>query len=188
MAPVILLTRPAEDATALAGRIRAARPEARVLVSPLQRIDDLPVPPEAFARADGLIFTSRNGVRAWQRAGAPVRPCYCVGDATAALARAAGLDAISAEGNADALVARMQADAPGGRWLHLRGEHARGAVAGRLTTKGVRASEVVAYRQAAQELDDTVRWRLLAVLRRKHALHSTSPLNNLWPPETRSLH
>jgi len=106
---------------------------------------------------DGLIFTSRNGVRAYVALGGVPLPCYCVGPGTAAEARAAGLEATSADGDAVALEALIRADRPEGRWLHVHGEHVRADLAGRLTAAGIAVTGLAAYAQKAQPLSDAAR-------------------------------
>lgn len=155
MTPVILLTRPAPDSAAFAGALRARLPEARVVISPLLRIEWLgPLPDGAF---DGLIFTSRNGVRAYLALGGPLLPCYCVGPGTADEARAAGFRAAEATGDARSLEALIRADRPAGRWLHAHGRHVRVALAERLSDAGIAVTGCAIYDQVAQELDAPAR-------------------------------
>lgn len=154
MTPVILLTRPAPDSAAFAALLAERLPEVRVVISPLLRVEvtgDLP------AEADGLIFTSRNGVRAYAALGGPARPCYCVGPGTAAEARAAGFEAKSAGGDVSDLEALIRAEAPAGRWLHLHGRHVRGDLAGALRRAGIAAEGVAIYDQRAQPLSEEAR-------------------------------
>ncbi|MBU2959669.1 uroporphyrinogen-III synthase [Citreicella sp. C3M06] len=149
--PILLLTRPEPAArrflAAVSERVEGFHP----ILSPLLRIE--PHGPLPQTDAVGAIFTSANGVAAWQAlGGAPLPLCYTVGDATARAARAAGFAPISAQGNADALVALIRAQAPRGPLIHLRGTHSRGDVARRLTDAGIPVREAVIYDQPAQEL------------------------------------
>ncbi len=151
--PVILLTRPEVSSRNM---ITALAPSLgdRVTwcVSPLMDIELRPQLPD-LSGIRTLIFTSRNAIDAYVAAGGPRGlPCYTVGDATARIAHEAGLPAISAAGDADALVARILADHDHGRMLHLRGEHARGDVAARLRESGRAASEEVVYAQRPRPL------------------------------------
>lgn len=151
MQPVVLITRPDPDATALAEEIRLRWPALRVLVSPQQEIVFTPLPtPE---RGEELIFTSRNGVRAWIRSGltGPTR-AYCVGDATAEAAQAAGFSAISAGGTAEDLGKLIREEAPTARLVHLRGAVHRGDLAERLSAEGLAVRAVTAYRQQEKPL------------------------------------
>jgi len=145
MAPAFLLTRPAADSERFAGALRDRLREVRVVISPLADIRQTePVPPlGAFA---GVIFTSRNAARL--AAGlAPGLPAWTVGDATAAAAASGGFAPVSAGGDADALVARMSAEAPSGRWLHLHGAETRGEVVPRLAAAGIAAEGLAIYEQ-----------------------------------------
>ncbi len=156
MAPVpyVLLTRPAEPSARFAARLSARWPGLQVVISPLQEVRLLDwQPPETAAEA--LIFTSQNAVTAAARAGLRGL-AYCVGDQTAGLAAKAGFTAISARGEATALVARIAADGPKTVW-HLRGREARGDVAGQLRALGFQAFEAVVYEMAICPLDPFAR-------------------------------
>src|SRR5690606_6078123 len=106
--PVILLTRPEASSRRMAALL-AAKFGGRVgfCISPVMEI----VPDPRLPALDGirtLIFTSANGVAAYVSAlGPKTLPCYTVGDATARAAQEAGLKAISAGGDAEALIKRI---------------------------------------------------------------------------------
>ncbi len=150
----LLLTRPRAQSERFARDFAAALGrEIPMVISPLMEIvpRGLAVDPGAAA---GLIFTSENGVAAF--AGVEGRrhwPVWCVGERTAAAARAAGFADVSvAGGDAEALVAEILAARPAGPLLHLRGAHAAGDVAGRLTAGGMQTTAAVVYDQRAQAL------------------------------------
>lgn len=153
--PVILLTRPEASSRRMAA-ILTARFGDRVdlCLSPLMNI----VLDARLPNLDGirtLIFTSANGVAAYLAAQGPkTLPCYTVGDATAHTAQEAGLRATSAGGDAEALIARIMADNAPGPMLHLRGAHARGDIAERLSAQGCPVSQAIVYHQHAQPLSD----------------------------------
>ncbi len=121
-----------------------------IVISPLIKIEMLQKT-ASIEQYSGLIFTSENGVRAfqhnWQNTDLPA---WCVGDRTAKAASRAGLSARSAKGDAGNLVDMIISDAPTGCLLHLRGEHTRGAVASSLQAAGVKAEERIVYRQSPQ--------------------------------------
>jgi uroporphyrinogen-III synthase len=108
-----------------------------------------------------VILTSETGVEAAARLRAlgrrlPKR-AICVGDRTAAVARGAGFDATSAQGDAEVLIALiLQGDDPG-PFLHLRGRDARGDIAPRLAAKGRPAHAAIVYQQVAQPLNAQAR-------------------------------
>ena len=94
---------------------------------------------------DAAIFTSKAGVSF-----APVgdgRVAYCVGDATAQLAKDAGYAPLSANGSAEDLVALILNEAPTISLLHIRGEISHGNVTERLVAQGISCTDVVAYRK-----------------------------------------
>ena len=144
----ILVTRPLEQAQRFAKQCQARFGSvAELVVSPLMEIrflkDD-----RSLATFQRVIFTSANGVRGFVRNWPKEKPpAWCVGKRTAQQAQAAGLATVSGEGTAADLVRRIKAAAPGGRLLHLRGEHARGDVAQRLRAAGLEAEECIIYRQ-----------------------------------------
>lgn len=148
--PTILLTRPADAAARFAATCRGVFGDrVAIVIAPLVEI--VPVADGAMPDGvDGLIFTSEAGV-SWFADHAARRdlPAWCVGDRTARAARAVGLTARSAGGDAETLIAAMRADAPGGRWLHLHGQDTRGDVAARLRAAGIDAVGRAVYAQRA---------------------------------------
>ncbi|MCA0920236.1 uroporphyrinogen-III synthase [Pseudooceanicola nanhaiensis] len=155
MKPAFLLTRPAEDARVMAAQLAAQWPEAPVVISPLQRIVFAGALPD-LGGIDRLVFTSRNGVRAWSACGGPPLPAYTVGEATAAAARAAGHTADVLGGDVDALGAALidmarTGGCPGGL-LHVHGVNVRGNLVERLAAAGLSARGAALYDQKAQPL------------------------------------
>jgi uroporphyrinogen-III synthase len=154
LAPVpVLLTRPIAEARAFAlALIQHFGPRVQPVLAPLMAVEYLapPLPPDPFA---GVIFTSAAAVEAALRIGADLpKDAWCVGRKTADRAAAAGFNALSADGDADALVSAILVAPPQGRLLHLRGQDVRGAVAERLNSAGIETVSVTVYRQEAQPL------------------------------------
>jgi uroporphyrinogen-III synthase len=152
MVAILLLTRPAAASARTKAEVARLRPGVRVIESPVMEI--VPVP---FALGDmvpgAVVLTSENGAAV--ASGLGLRPgtrAWCVGGRTTEVARAAGFDAISAEGDAEALLALILSAADEGALLHLRGEHARGDIAPRLRAAGRNAADAVVYRQEARVL------------------------------------
>jgi uroporphyrinogen-III synthase len=143
----LLVTRPLDDAQALADRLEAGGHEA--LVEPLLTIaPDLAAPlPLDGARA--LLFTSANGVRAFAlRSPRRDLPVFAVGAATAAAARAVGFAAVEeAGGDVDALAGLVAARlAPGDAPLvHVAGKVVAGDLAGRLEQRGFAVRRATLY-------------------------------------------
>ena len=153
-APVpVLLTRPLAEARAFAAAL-TGQFGARVqpILAPLMAVRHLAptVPPGPFV---GVIFTSAAGIDAAVDLGQDLpKLAWCVGRKTADRAAAAGFQARSADGDADALVAAILANPPPGRLLHLRGDEVRGEVAERLVSAGIETVSLTIYRQEAQPL------------------------------------
>lgn len=155
--PLILLTRPLADAEGFSALLADMGVTAEVVFSPIVEI----VPTEAdvdLTNISGVIFSSRNAVAAV--AGHDM-PAWCVGEATAAAARAKGWRSVAADGDAESLYARVLADAPNGPLLHIRGEISRGDLAERLTKVGIKTDEVVVYRQAVRPLSGRAKQALM---------------------------
>lgn len=162
--PTVLLTRPAAQARAAAAALRAARPGLRVVVAPLLDIAPRPLT-VAVQEYAGLIFTSVNGVAGFAaQSDLRDRPVWCVGDATAQAAAAAGFAAPAtagpAGGDAESLLRLLLDSRPTPPLLHLRGRHARGDLAPRLTAAGLRCDAAVVYEQIALQLS-AEGWALL---------------------------
>jgi uroporphyrinogen-III synthase len=85
---------------------------------------------------------------------------YCVGDRTAQVAQQQGFTALSAQGDASALVDLVLQHPDTGPFLHLRGRQSRGDVVGHLRAAKLAATDVVVYDQQEKPLNDAV-WTLL---------------------------
>lgn len=146
----VAVTRATPEAEATAERLRAMGAEP--VLAPLLTI----APREFDADLDGvqaLLFTSRNGVRAFAAAsdarGARV---FAVGDATAEAAREAGFsDVRSAGGDGAALAALAAAtlDPAEGKLLHVAGAHVAGDLVGALEAAGFKVERRIAYEARA---------------------------------------
>ncbi|MFD1807862.1 uroporphyrinogen-III synthase [Gemmobacter lanyuensis] len=77
-----------------------------------------------------------------------------MGARTAAEAQALGLEAQSADGDAEALVRLILSDAPPPPLLHLHGAETRGEIAQRLNSAGLETFSQVIYCQKPQPLAD----------------------------------
>jgi uroporphyrinogen-III synthase len=153
---ILLLTRPATASARTKAEVERLRPGVRVVVSPVIEIVQVPFT-QAPAQGE-LILTSENGAEAAVALDLPKgMRAWCVGARTAEVARAGGFDAVSAEGDAEALVALILSSSVRGELLHLRGEHARGDIAPRLRAAGRDARDTVVYRQEERVLSDEAR-------------------------------
>lgn len=159
--PILLMTRPAAASERFVAELAAqATVPFDTVIAPLIGVTVTGPLPD-LAGITGLIFTSAHGVAAFRALGGQAdRPCWAVGEATARAAHDAGFTVRSGGGSADALVATIQSARPEAPLLHLRGAHARGAVAARLSRAGIRTDEAVVYDQPALPLPDGVRAHL----------------------------
>lgn len=149
----ILIFRPYAGAAAFAAALEARRPGAfRAVAAPLFTIEPLPADVDAAGVA-GVALTSAHAVPAAVQLELPHgTTAWCVGRETEAAARAAGLVAVSADGDAGALVRTIVAARPDGAVLYLRGAHASADLVARLGSAGVTAREAVVYDQRATPL------------------------------------
>ena len=159
-----LVTRPAEDAAETAARLAAMGIEP--VVAPATRIEIAARPPLDLDGVQALLATSRNGVRALAGA-TPARdiPLLAVGDATAALARAAGFRSVASAGGDACDLARLATRMlePGsGRLVHAAGEAAGDALCRALADKGFDAVPEALYRAVPVPLPVGVRALLAA--------------------------
>ncbi|MCB9990625.1 MAG: uroporphyrinogen-III synthase [Rhodospirillales bacterium] len=119
----ILITRPEEDAQALADAVRALGLEP--FCAPMLEIVPLPVTLPDLSAYQALVLTSANGARALARLSEDRSlPVYCTGDHTAEIARGLGWTHVSsAGGDAGDLMALIGGAALDPAWplLHVCG-------------------------------------------------------------------
>ena len=159
-APVIpvLVTRPQAEgegfAAALVARFGArVRPVLTPLMTPLYLRPTIPAKDYA-----GVMFTSAQAVEGARRLGIPLPPlAWCVGRKTASVAKAAGFQTISADGNADALVEAVLKSPPDGRMLYLRGVDTSGNILERIEDSGICVDDAIVYSQEPVPLTQDAR-------------------------------
>lgn len=151
--PLVLITRPADDATGLLNALDARGYDG--LVEPM-----LSIAPIEGARVDldgcqAILFTSANGVRALaaltDRRDLPV---VAVGPASAREARAVGFDAITTAGgdvSALAQCVRETLEPADGALFHAAGSVTAGDLAGLLAAEGYTLRRVPLYRAEPTE-------------------------------------
>ena len=144
---IVLMTRPEPAARQFVQKLGDMVDGMDVIYAPLIDIAFTGPLPDLDG-INGLIFSSKNGVAAWQHLGGPVLDtCYTVGDATRDAASDIGFTPISASGAAQDLVDHIIADNPTGPLLHVHGTHTRGAIAEKLTQQGIETHQAVIYNQ-----------------------------------------
>lgn len=150
----VLLTRPRRQAQVYAAELQGKfGPRAGVILSPLLEI----VPVDSAIDLEGIshiLFTSINGVEHFaNRSSRRDIACLCVGEKTAAAARALGFEAEAAAGRAEDLISLAAKRAQGAaESLYVRGRHAAGDIAAALRDQGCGVREVIVYDQVAQSL------------------------------------
>lgn len=153
----VLITRPREDAAALA--IALQQSDIQSTTEPLLDIVYLDGPLSDLSDIQGLLITSANGVRAFSRLSSRRDlVIWAVGDASARMARELGFaDVQSASGDVDALAALVGAEASpsAGALLHVAGTRLAGDLAGLLENAGFSYRRCVLYEaETAAALSD----------------------------------
>jgi uroporphyrinogen-III synthase len=163
----LIVTRPLEEAQALAARLQAMGHAA--LVEPLLRVayDDCALPP--FEGAEGIIATSRHGLLALERRPQDLRrmlalPLFAVGESTAAEARRLGFgDVCAGPGGGRELAAVIGRRLAGrsARLIHLSAADVGQDMGRLLAPVACRIERCVVYRmEAARSLSAAVRGAL----------------------------
>ncbi len=141
-----LVTRPREEAEALAAALAARGFEA--LVEPMMQIRFRDAVLD-LGGVQAVLCTSANGARALARAtGERTVPLFAVGDATAARARAEGFAEVTSAGGDAADLARLANERlrpQDGRLLHVCGSEIAGELAGALRRRGFGVERAVLY-------------------------------------------
>lgn len=151
--PTVLVTRPEEDARAIADRLAEIGVDA--LIAPLFQVENIPGPPLDVETVQGFLVTSANGARALAaRTARRDIPVYAVGDSTARAASGLGFESVtSAGGDVDDL-ARLVSEtcAPGdGVLMHAAGSIVAGDLAEMLEPKGYKVWREMLYEAKAVE-------------------------------------
>lgn len=147
----LLVTRPAPDAGRQAERLKALGHD--VIVSPLLKVEFLNPELSVLSRAQALIVTSGNGLRAFEANGklasALELPLFAIGSATAKLARQLGfIEVRQGPGTAQGLLPLIvsECEPARGLLLHLAGEHVAFDLKGALQEQGFEAAQPALYR------------------------------------------
>ncbi len=150
----LLVTRPEPDAATLAEELQRLGHEA--VIQPLMEFHVLDFDPAPLGTAGGLIFTSRNGLRAllekFDPAAIAARPVFCVGGETECALRRAGFQTIAAvAGTAERLAGEIaQRASKGASLVHITGEHQAFDLVQALALDGVQVSTLRVYEMKAR--------------------------------------
>ncbi len=151
----VLVTRPRGEAELFAVALAMRGHDA--ILAPLIEIALIEDVSVDLSGVQGVLFTSANGVRAFAHA-VPDRglPAFCVGNATANAARAAGFAKVeSASGDVETLAAlvRERLKPADGALVHAAGTVVAGDLGGSLEAAGFEVCRVRLYRAEIAEED-----------------------------------
>lgn len=144
---MLVITRPEPAGQRFLKAVEAAMGRSvPVIMAPLIEIEQIDVEP--LPQRDGaVILTSENGVDGAVRLGLAGTRAWCVGNRTAQAARAAGFDAVSADGDVGDLARLLAGQTQTGALTYVHGEQVAGDLVATLAAHGVACAEVVTYRQ-----------------------------------------
>lgn len=154
--PTLLLTRPLALSERTAERVRAALPDASIVISPIMEIRQVSEVPDLGEYA-GVILTSQNA--ASMLPPSPGVRAYTVGAKTARAATDKGLRVEAIFENAEDMVWHLDAKGP---LLHLHGTHTRGDVAKKLSSAGIVTKSHLLYSQDTLKLTAKARAALMS--------------------------
>ncbi len=147
--PGLLISRPAAAAGRFLAAINDLRPHlGRIVMSPAISIEPSGKIADASA-SEGVVFSSAHAVD--HTIGGQGQVAYCVGQATAKRASAAGFAAVSADGDGSDLVAMIERSSGPRRLLHPRGRYTRVDIGAALRPSGFEVEDIVVYDQVAQD-------------------------------------
>lgn len=156
--PALLLPRPQAASDRFLSDISDLLPHlGEVVISPALSIEPLgePLDPASY---DAVLFSSAHAVdRVMGQVG---QRAYCVGDATAARAKAAGFEVLNAQGNGDNLIALVRTTDPTQRILFPRGRHISTDFRAELVALGFSVDEAIVYDQVAQDPSPAAQYML----------------------------
>lgn len=156
--PILLITRPRDEADRLIRAVETATPARfEPVVSPL--IETVPTGQVVeTARWTTAIASSARAIHHARFDGdVRGRAAYCVGERTAKVAEAAGFRAASADGDGTVLVELILAQSPVEPMIYLRGDTVRVDIAQQLRQAGLTCHEAVTYAQRVQALSHQAR-------------------------------
>jgi len=149
----VLNTRPEEDANELSNLLVALGYD--VISEPLLTVRYMDNAPPSLAGYQAIMFTSRNGVRAFARVSEDRNVlAFAVGDATSREAKSIGFSEVrSAAGNVEKLatLAATQLDPRAGPLLHVSATVSAGDLASRLNALGFDVDKAVLYETVSSD-------------------------------------
>ena len=151
----LLVTRPLKDSMSFSKELQKLNKSLNIVCGPLFEIKILPIKKSLF-KTDAIIVTSSNAVKSLEKSNIGFTgPMYCIGSATAEVAKKAGFLAVSADGNSFDLqkLIRSIIHTNNQRLLYLRGQEIFSDLAGDLRKQNYFVDEIVCYKKEKQTLE-----------------------------------
>ena len=154
----VLLTRPLPQSERFADQLKLALGDRiRVVISPILTIRPINSP-VSLDGVSAVILSSENGARVLaEMMDVGGRLAYCVGDRTAHVAHGFGMRAMSANGDANDLIAMIKEHHQAGQLLHVHGAVSQGDIAANLNANGINTRSEVIYEQVETSLSNQAR-------------------------------
>ena len=154
----ILITRPHKESISFARLIRSVDKSIKTYCGPLFEIENLPIAPDFFL-IDGAIVTSSNAVKSLKHSNVHFDgPLFCVGEATAVLAKKAGFQSLSANGTVKQLenLITQSISSKNKKLVYFRGEQIKKDLARSLREKNYKIDELTCYRKLPRNLSSQI--------------------------------
>ena len=154
----LLITRPLQESKAFSMEIKNFDKSINTICSPLFEVENFPISQE-FPGIAGAIITSSNAIRSLVHSRVIFQGLmFCVGDATASLARDSGYNSISSNGNINSLAKFLVMSVSNGleKLIYFRGEQISMDLGKSLREKSYNVDEVICYRKLPEKLPNSV--------------------------------
>lgn len=154
----LLITRPLEDGLAFSKQIQKLNSSINTICAPLFEIESLSLQKD-LSEFTAIIVTSSNAIRSLTQSRVKYEgPVFCVGRATALLAKKAGFFPITSIGNTNNLYDLIRNLMPVGpeKLLYFRGEEIVGDLGNLLRKKNYNVIEEICYKKTPKKFSKKI--------------------------------
>ena len=154
----LLVTRPIIDSVEITKQLDRENKTVNIIFGPLFEIKALPIN-ISTSHFQAIVVTSANAVRSLKRSNIAFKgPMYCIGEATAKVAKREGFSPLNANGNSIDLITMIinNANKKKDKMVYFRGEEVFSDLAGSLRELGYQVDEAVCYKKEKLNLDKSI--------------------------------